>query len=468
MSRESAAAGPVLRVDGVGKCYRSGRGGVGQLWDALRRSPIHPGSDHDADGFWAVRGIDLEIQPGEAVGLIGRNGAGKSTLLQLLTGTLEPTTGRVESSGRVAALLELGTGFDGEYTGRENVFLNGRLYGLSSREIRQRLPDILAFADIGEFIDRPVKWYSSGMFVRLAFAIVAHLDAEVLIIDEALAVGDAAFNRKCQRFLREFRQHGTMILVSHDMTAIQRLCSRVVWLDGGTLHRIGDPEPVCREFLAVMHGIPATPSAQAGPPPVAAIGEQADAASRARELAIDLSPRRNDIQVGEFHRSSEQFGSGGAEIVDVELSDPGGEALAWAVGGQDVLLRVTVLAREDLESPIIGFYLKNERGQELLGENTAGRYQDRPVPCEAGRVLVAEFVFRMPRLPRGNYSINAAVAEGSQYRHVQLHWMHDALPLTVAASTVEYGLAQLPLLGYSRASAEPPVRRDGGEAGNVR
>src|SRR5450759_1720920 len=183
--------------------------------------------------FWALKDISFEIKKGETVGIIGRNGSGKSTLLQLICGTLSPTGGSVATNGRIAALLELGSGFNPEFTGRENVYMNAAVLGLSKEEVDQRFDAIAAFADIGYFIEQPVKAYSSGMMVRLAFAVIAHVNADILVIDEALSVGDAIFTQKCARFLRAFREKGTLLLVSHDTSSVINLCQSAIWLDQG-------------------------------------------------------------------------------------------------------------------------------------------------------------------------------------------------------------------------------------------
>jgi len=178
--------------------------------------------------FWALRDVSFEVKKGETVGIIGRNGSGKSTLLQMICGTLNPTSGSIQTQGRIAALLELGSGFNPEFTGRENVYMNGAVLGLSREEIDARFDAIAAFADIGQFIEQPVKTYSSGMMVRLAFAVIAHVDADILVIDEALAVGDAFFTQKCMRFLRAFMKTGTVLFVSHDTGSVRNLCARAI------------------------------------------------------------------------------------------------------------------------------------------------------------------------------------------------------------------------------------------------
>src|SRR5690606_10580997 len=230
-----------ISVRNVGKTFRLYKRPQDRLLERFSRKRLFR-------EFHALTDIDFEVQKGETVGIIGRNGSGKSTLLQLICGTLTPSIGEITVNGRVAALLELGAGFNPEFTGRENVFLNATILGLTHEEIEARLDDIFAFADIGDFIDQPVKTYSSGMYVRLAFAVIAHVDADVLIIDEALAVGDALFTQKCMRFLRRFREHGTILFVSHDSHAVTNLCERAVWLRDGHIRRVGKiGRASCRE-----------------------------------------------------------------------------------------------------------------------------------------------------------------------------------------------------------------------------
>ncbi|MGU7773631.1 ABC transporter ATP-binding protein [Burkholderia sp. MR1-5-21] len=405
------------------------------------RDAVHRRGEALSNVFWALHDVSFSVAAGETVGIVGRNGSGKSTLLQIVCGTLAPTQGDIVVRGKVAALLELGSGFDVEYTGRENIYLNAQLYGLSRQQIDERYDSIVAFADIGEFIDQPVKTYSSGMFVRLAFAVIAHVDADILVIDEALAVGDAFFNQKCFRFLHDFKRHGTILFVSHDTSTIRKLCSRAIWIDSGRIVAQGKPADVCAAYLEARYspagnGVPAVP-----------VEPVLDEASQDyRRERINATALRNDIQVLAFNHQSQAFGEGGARIVDVAFFDDEARRLDWIVGGETVTLRVTIAVDEPLVSPIVGFYLKNERGQELIGENTYATFADRPVSCDAGDALCAEFSFIMPVLPIGSFSVNVAIAEGTQYDHVQHHWIHDALPLQVHASRVCHALMGVPMV----------------------
>ncbi len=403
--------------------------------------------------FWALHDVNLEVRRGQTVGIIGRNGSGKSTLLQIICGTMYPTAGEVQVQGRVAALLELGSGFNPEFTGRENIFFNAGVLGQSEELTRARLASIEAFADIGEFIDQPVKTYSSGMLVRLAFAVIAHVDADVLVIDEALAVGDAFFTQKCMRFLREFMARGTVLFVSHDTNAVKSLCNHAIWLDKGRLRREGTPKEVCEAYLQEFY-TPRSASADEGRHDASASdstglveGPSGQAAMRGDQRLpyLNASNLRNDLQVFPFNAQAASFGAGGARIIDVSLRDAAGVALAWVVGGEPVRLRMVARASQQLHAPILGFVVKDRLGQVLFGENTYLSHQHTPVPCQPGESIVAEFAFLMPRMPAGDYTITATVADGTQQDHVQHHWVFDALAFRSECTSASAGLLGLPM-----------------------
>ncbi|MBT2117224.1 ABC transporter ATP-binding protein [Dyella sp. LX-66] len=409
--------------------------------------------------FWALRDVSFSVRRGETVGIIGRNGSGKSTLLQMVCGTLHPTEGEVRTQGRIAALLELGAGFNPEFTGEENVYLSGLLYGIPEAELRKRFDSILAFADIGDFIRQPVKTYSSGMYVRLAFSIAAHVDADVLIIDEALSVGDVRFTQKCMRFLREFQKNGTLLFVSHDTGAVTNLCDRAVWLDRGKLVMDGVTRDVVEAYLAAQHAADRAGMGDAIAIRAAKSEDDADAKAVAGPaLALDVADFRGDVpgaikpgqivQVFEFDpdKVGSAFGAGNAEIVAVNLRDTQGAALQLLYGGELVDLVIDAHANVPVEGPILGFYIKDRLGQRLFGDNTYMPYHDRPLKLEADSDVRAVFRFRMPILPTGDYSIDVALATGSQDDHTQQHWIHDALSFRASESTMRHGLVGIPML----------------------
>ena len=400
--------------------------------------------------FHALSDISFTVNRGETVGIIGRNGSGKSTLLQLVCGTLTPTLGQVTVHGRIAALLELGAGFNPEFTGRENVYLNAAILGLSRQQIDERLEDIFAFAEIGDFVDQPVKTYSSGMYVRLAFAVIAHVDADILMIDEALAVGDALFTQKCMRFLRRFRETGTILFVSHDSSAVTNLCQRAIWLREGHVVEQGAAKEVCESYLAsLFESTNKQGSAEKGQ---AVLAEPEDWVDQRRDF-INNSNLRNDLEIFRFDPDKAGFGQGHATISDVYLSDTKNRHMAWVVGGEVTQLSMRITAHQDLDRPIAGFYVKDRLGQTLFGDNTYLSYADQPVPLQAGQTLVATFRFPMPLLPVGDYSIAVAVANGTQAEHVQHHWIHDAVLFRSHCTATATGLVGIPMLDIDLAVA---------------
>lgn len=394
--------------------------------------------------FWALKDISMEIKKGETIGIIGRNGSGKSTLLQIICGTLSQTSGSLVTNGRIAALLELGSGFNPEFTGRENVYMNASVLGLSKDEIDSQFEEITAFADIGEFIEQPVKTYSSGMMVRLAFAVIAHVNADILVIDEALAVGDAFFTQKCMRFLRNFMKSGTVLFVSHDTSSVKSLCSHAVWIEKGNILQKGSPREVCELYLEAFY------EAQQGKSSTTTLRVSKKSGSLPlpkdqRLEFINMSNLRNDLKVFRFDESKGSFGKGGARITTVEFYDNDRAPLTWIVGGEEVTLSIQAVAHEQLASPIIGFYIRDRLGQTLFGDNTYLSYRKKPIVCEKASQIAAEFTFAMPILPTGDYSISVAIANGTQEEHVQHHWIHEAILFKSESSSVSTGLVGIPM-----------------------
>ena len=437
-----------IKVENLSKCYQiydQPRDRLKQfVLPRLQRLVGLPPEQYYRE-FWALKDVSFEVKKGETVGIIGRNGSGKSTLLQMICGTLSATTGNITTHGRIAALLELGSGFNPEFTGRENVYMNASVLGLTNDEIDARFDEIAAFADIGDFIEQPVKTYSSGMMVRLAFAVIVHVDAEILVIDEALAVGDAFFTQKCMRFLRDFMKTRTVLFVSHDTGSVKNLCSHVLWLEKGQVLQAGTPKDVCELYLEAFYeaqqGKSSTTKLRAFKKP-----NDSPPLKDQRLDFINASNLRNDLQIFKFDPDAASFGKGGAQIVDVRLLDENEHPLAWFVGGEKVTLRVIVHVYQDLDSPIIGFYVKDRLGQALFGDNTFLSYREKPVHCPNGTELQSDFVFYMPLLPPGEYSITVAIANGTQEIHEQHHWIHDAVLFKSESSSVASGLIGIPML----------------------
>jgi lipopolysaccharide transport system ATP-binding protein len=429
-----------IEVNGLSKCYQIYDKPSDRLKQMLMR-----GRKQYYKEFWALKDVSFKIKKGETVGIIGRNGSGKSTLLQMICGTLNPTGGEVKVNGRVAALLELGAGFNPEFSGVENVYMAASLYGLSKEEVDQRFDAIATFADIGDHIHQPVKTYSSGMYVRLAFAVIAHVDADILVVDEALAVGDAFFTQKCMRFLRGFMEKGTVLFVSHDTAAVMNLCSTAIWLNNGIIQSAGIPKEISEDYLAALY------EKKDSSVPVKRVIESVK--SRKSEIQIDhrwerinSSSIRNDIKIFEFLGDGRGFGAGGVVIDDVRIEDLTGKMLRQCLGGEVVNLEIDVSVSKMIRKPIIGFVLKDRLGQALFGDNTYITYSDVNFESSSGTRLSATFKFQMPILPQGDYTVSAAVADGTQDDHVQEHWIHDALMIKSVSSSVSTGLIGIPML----------------------
>jgi lipopolysaccharide transport system ATP-binding protein len=397
---------PVILGTGLGKCYPIYQAPVDRLKQSFwRRRKVFYRE------FWALRDVSLGIRKGETVGLIGSNGSGKSTLLQLVAGVLRPTEGDLRIRGRVSALLELGAGFNPDCTGRENVFMNGAIMGIPQREIEKRYDDILRFADIGPFIDQPVKTYSSGMYVRLAFAVAVHVSPDILLVDEALAVGDLRFQQKCIARIREFCEKGTVLFVSHDPSVIRELCSRVVWLEGGRIRGDGHPREVVDRYLEYMYEGEKEP-AGARPP---------DAAGPGKESPEDLL--RGFLPVDSACR---QFGDRRAVIEAIRVRSRNGTS-GVVYSGDPCEISLYCRAFENVNRPVAGFVIRDRLGRELLADNTALLKKDLPPFSKGGGYILTFHLDSWPNLREEEYSLTAAVADGSLTDHVQCHYVHDAL-----------------------------------------
>ena len=422
----------VLTLDDVGKCYQTyanPRDRLKQfiLPQAHRLLGLHP--KHYAHDFWALRHISLELEKGESVGIVGKNGSGKSTLLQIVTGVLSPTEGRVETRGRIAALLELGSGFNHEFTGRENVFLNGALLGFSQAEIEARFDDIAGFADIGEFIDQPVKTYSSGMFVRLAFAVQVQLEPDILIVDEALAVGDALFQKRCYQRLERFLSNGgTLLFVSHDQEVVRTLTSRSVLLDGGHCRSIGPSSEIVLEYRRRLHEEEVRYASTHKPPPDAPV-ESADAPAPAPEVVEDKS----------------SFGDFDAYIKRVDVFVNGSPSLGTVHPDDEIRVSVTYHFVKPQTRLSFGIRLRNREGVKVYSGGTfaadLNAAQGNPgyegvwhKHFEAGEEFVVDMTFRC-LLGEGFYEVQAYVCEEEMFMpgyQRMLHWKDEAAFFNVA------------------------------------
>jgi ABC-type polysaccharide/polyol phosphate transport system ATPase subunit len=373
--------------------------------------------------LWALRDVDLDIAPGESVGIVGRNGSGKSTLLKMLAGILPPQTGVVQAGGSVAAMLELGAGFHPDFTGRENVFMNAAIHGLSNRQVRERFDDIVAFAEIIDFIDMPVRTYSSGMQLRLAFAVAAHVDPDILLLDEVLAVGDEAFQRKCMGRIFDFRRRGgTLVFVSHDPNAVEQVCDRAVLVDGGQIILDGTPQDVMARYHRLLaettDGVGARITAPAEDP--AKTDEGQDAAQE--------PPAPSELG---------GWGSGEIAITDVQLLR-GGDVVSSVVSGDEMAVRVRLNARETIENPIIGISILGDDGTALFGTNTEMDHFN--VGAIDGH---AEVTYVIPAVPLHAGGFAVTVAVHSEDVRTMYHWIDRAVAFTVFPRRSGVGLVEV-------------------------
>ena len=388
----------MVLVQKVSKLYRLYRRPADRLREMLPRARQRHSE------FWALRDISFHVEKGEMLGLVGPNGCGKSTLLQIVSGILQPTTGRVVTHGRIAALLELGAGFNPEFSGRENVYLNGEILGLSRAEIGKAMPSIEAFAEIGEFIDRPVKEYSSGMYVRLAFATAIHVDPDILIVDEALAVGDAVFANRCVRKFQELRERKiTVLFVSHDLGLVKQLSDRAILLLGGRIAAEGAPSDVINRYIGLV-------------------------------LEKQEPPNKREDRV----RSSFRHGDGSSEILDVRLLNACGAAVASVSSGEPITVRVRSRFRRPMSDPMVGILIRTRIGMDVYGTNTRleqaelGNFQE-------GDELEVDFAIECWLTPQ-QYTLTVATQNPDGSSH---DWLDDAIAFEVVDTRVAAGVANL-------------------------
>ena len=387
----------MLHIQNVSKMYRLYRRPADRLREAFPFVKQHPPAE-----FWAVRDVTLTVEPGEVLGLIGPNGSGKSTLLQIVSGILSPTRGRVIARGRIAALLELGAGFNPEFTGRENVFLNGEILGISRPQMERVFPDIAKFAEIGSFMERPVKEYSSGMYVRLAFSTAIHVDPEILIVDEALAVGDAIFANRCIKKFEELRERKvTVLFVSHDLGLVKRLSDRAALMLEGRVAAYGSPSEVVNRYV----GLVLERQGQ---------GEKAESTPG-----------------GTF-----RHGDGASRVLEIDLRDARGESVRALEPGAPVAIYVRARAVKDLDNPVVGVLIRNRLGIDVFGTNTRIEGVDLG-SVAAGETFEVEFTFDC-LLTRQDYTLTAATQYQEGYSQ---DWLDDAISFSIADSRDVAGVA---------------------------
>jgi ABC-type polysaccharide/polyol phosphate transport system ATPase subunit len=400
------SAGNSIVVEHLGKSYPVYRCAVQRLAELL---VVRSVSFHE--DFWALQDVSFTVGRGESFGIVGVNGSGKSTLLQILAGILQPTRGTIKTVGRISALLELGSGFNHEFTGRENVYMNASILGMSRREISERMSEIEDFAEIGSFLDQPVKTYSTGMAMRLAFAVAIHVDPDILIIDEAIAVGDVYFRQRCLRKIHQIRDSGkTVLFVSHSPTDIKAFCDRCLWLDRGRIAGLGDVDAVLARFLAFT----AMKGAAGATAPVTG--------------ATSLLPGMALVKpIGEHgYRYGSQKGS---VIGAAVLNQRHGEVTA-AHPGTPLTIRVSAVAHQTIARPVVGFLVRNSRGEVIFGTNTA-RDGVALEALPSGDQIACDFTFSVPELYPGSYRISVALSEGTVEDFNVCDYVEDCLSIFV-------------------------------------
>jgi teichoic acid transport system ATP-binding protein len=413
-----------IRAENLGKIYHLYEKPIDRLKEALTFRKYYK-------TFHALQDISFEVKSGETVGILGKNGSGKSTLLKIITGILRPTNGHVSVQGRIAALLELGAGFNPEYTGIENVYLNGTIMGYSKEEMTKRLPQIIQFADIGDFINQPVKNYSSGMFARLAFAVAINVDPDILIIDETLSVGDLFFQNKCYKKFEELQKKGvTILFVSHDVSSIKKYCNRVLWISEGRQVDFGDKDEICVKYY----------------------NQEINDRNANNQLSSEneknieygtLTVRsKQELEFPQFIYKFEVGGSREAEILSFRIKDSLGQETSFLEAGQTYSVHILGGFSKPFSDVLFGITMETAQGFMVLSVNN---FIDNYVLKEVDPDKIYEciFIVQLPKLLRGRYLISPAIATGTQQHHTILCWYQNAVEIFIENDGYNLSLIEL-------------------------
>ena len=412
-----------IKIEHVSKVYKLYDKPSDRLKETLGLTRKKLSKDHHA-----LNDINFEVKRGETVGIIGTNGSGKSTILKIITGVLNPTKGNVEIDGRISALLELGAGFNMEYTGIENIYLNGAMIGFSKEEIDARLDDILSFADIGDFVYQPVKTYSSGMFVRLAFAVAINIDPEILIVDEALSVGDVFFQTKCYHKFEEFKKMGkTILFVSHDLSSISKYCDRVVLLNKGVKLSEGTPKDMINMYKKIL--------VNQLDPETDDIDELTEEDLVTETVVSDDEETKNKLSL---NPDKIEYGNGMANIIDFAIFDKSGQVTGTIIKGEKFTIRSRVRFEQQVQNPIITFTIKDKHGTDITGTNTMYEKVNTGV-AQPGMVYTVEFTQYM-NLQGGDYLLSLGCTGFREGDFTVYHRLYDVCNLSVVSdkNTVGY------------------------------
>lgn len=419
----------VISVNNVTKVYKLYDDPMDRFKEA-----IHPFHKQYSKPFYALRNVSFEVEKGETVGIIGTNGSGKSTILKIITGVIQPTEGSIQVDGKVSALLELGAGFDMEYSGVENIYMNGAVLGFSREEMDRKKDEILQFADIGDFVYQPVKTYSSGMLVRLAFALAINVEPEILIIDEALAVGDAFFQAKCFNKLEAIKAAGTTILfVSHDIVSVKKLCSRAVWLDRGNVREIGEAKEVCEKYLSMQIEEQNKKKRQ--------LVEQLVLDNTVNEEAIKVKEQCNFRKI-DLQKAAGESGTKAGEIISFYIRDDQKNDVAVLETGKTYYFGLLTKFYEDVDNVLFGFEMENTKGAKLFSVNNF--LSDEVLPhVNAGDMYEVSFEIKLPKICATEYLISPSLAAGSQDNHIVLHRIHNGMKIDVDNQGYNLSLIEL-------------------------
>ena len=445
-----------IRVQDVSKMYKLYNRNRDRVIDAFNLSKTPRYREH-----YALNNLSFDVERGETVGIIGTNGAGKSTILKIITGVLNATSGDVVIDGRISALLELGAGFNQEYTGIENVYLNGTMMGYTREEIDAKMQDILDFADIGDFVYQPVKTYSSGMFVRLAFAVAINIDPEILIVDEALSVGDVFFQNKCYKKFDDFKKLGkTILFVSHDLGSISKYCDRVVLLDHGRKLAEGSPKDMINIYKKVMTGTDAQEAVSSIESDSARSGSGSADIEEKLSKTLGSITDNNDDTLWKSHftinPNLNEYGSRKAQIIDFAIVDSDGLLTNSIVKGDTFMIKSKVHFNEDIKNPIFTYTFKNIKGVDITGTNTMFEHKDLEL-AKAGEEYVASFTQEM-NLQGGEYLLSISCTGHDENGELTAyHRLYDVLNITVVSDKNTVGFYDM----NSNVTIEKVIQGDG-------
>lgn len=411
----------IVRADNLTKAYK-----IYSKRNDMVKEAFSPSRKKYHNLYYSLSNVSFEIKKGEMLGIIGENGAGKSTLLKLLTGVTKPTEGSVFIKGKIAALLELGAGFNPNYTGIENIYLNGTMMGFTQKEMEERVEQIVNFADIGEFINQPVKNYSSGMFARLAFAVAINVEPEVLIVDEALSVGDIFFQNKCFRKIEELKEKGVTILyVSHDLASVKEMCDRVLWLEKGKAKMFGECVEVCNEYSNAL---------------LRNKDEIYENTTQKEADDLYIVKKEKQIQYPTIQYTNESILSEDVQIKSFFISDKNGNITSHLKQGEKCKVSIVIDSSITLEKAIVGFAMATVKGVWVLNLNSLINAEKKHIKINAGECTRVDFCFEMPALLKGKYVLEAAVCDGKMTNYKTYTWLYNIMSLDIESDQEQYAL----------------------------